>query len=128
MIIQRVTELRFPLDQIIVIGSGLLDAYGLRQADDIDLIVTPELYKKLQSTGEYTEGEKHGETYLLKDKIEVWLTWGAGKDFTTLWKDGVTVEGVRFVNPHFLMERKRQRGHDKDIKDIEMLEQYLHGK
>ena len=126
MIIERIKELRFPLDQIIVIGSGILDAYGLRQADDIDLVVTPELYKKLQSTGEYIEGEKHGEAYLLKGKVEVWMTWGVGNDFATLWEDGVTVEGVRFVNPHFLIERKRERGNKKDIKDIEMLEQYLH--
>lgn len=33
-----------------------------------------------------------------------------------------------FVDPEFLMKRKRERGTQKDLNDIQLLEQYLHGK
>ena len=124
-IVQRIKDLNFPLDQLIVIGSGLLDAYGLREADDIDLVVSEDLYHTLKVTGQYTEGIKQDETYLVKDKLEIWMSWGSGIDFAYLQHDGVVIDGVTFVNPTFLIAWKRTRGSDKDIKDIKLLERYL---
>lgn len=124
-ILTRVRALNLPTDQIIVIGSGLLDAYGLRRAGDIDLVVTSELFTKLSSTGQYKQEEKNGEAYLVKDNLEVWLDWGGGHDFTKLQNEGVVIEGITFVNPLFLIERKRERGTDKDKQDIALLEGYL---
>lgn len=123
-ILTRVRALNLPTDQIIVIGSGLLDAYGLRHAGDIDLVVTSELFTKLSGTGQYKQEEKNGEAYLVKDNLEVWLDWG-GYDFAKLQNEGVVIEGITFVNPLFLIERKRERGTDKDKQDIALLEGYL---
>jgi predicted nucleotidyltransferase len=124
-IVQRIKDLNLPLDQLIVIGSGLLDAYGLREADDIDLVISDTLYRTLKATGRYVEGVKQDETYLVKDKLEIWLSWGSGVDFAYLQRDGVVIDGVTFVSPNFLMARKYARGSDKDIKDIKLLERYL---
>ncbi len=122
--IERVKELNFPLDQLVVIGSGLLDAYGLRAADDIDLVVSDELYDKLKQAGDYKESIKHDEPYLAGDKLEIWKTWGSKYNYQTIKSISITIEGVNFVNPDLLIVKKREQGRDKDLADIKLLEQY----
>lgn len=126
-IIQRIKDLNFPFDQFVVIGSGLLDAYGLRSADDIDLVVSDGLYELLKQKGVYKELLKHDESYLEGDKLEIWLTWGKNTDFNSLYLDSVVIDGIHFVNPRFLIEKKYEMGRTKDIEDIRLLEQYLNG-
>jgi len=124
-IVSRIRKLNLPTDQFIVIGSGLLDAYGLRQADDIDLVVSDSLYQTLRETGLYNEQRRHDEDYLFAHKQEIWRTWGGEWTFSRLQHDSVTVDGIKFVNPTVLIAKKRERGSVKDINDIAMLEKYL---
>lgn len=125
-ITERVHALGLPTDQFVVIGSGLLDAYGLRPASDIDLIVTPQLFDLLKTSGEYQEGIKNNEPYLENGDQEIWLSWGEGRDFAHLKQNSETIEDIMFVNPQFLIERKRERGTEKDVNDIKLLEEYLY--
>lgn len=127
-IIERVRALDFPTDQVIVIGGGILDAYGLRAAHDIDLAVTSELFADLEASGLYQKGTKDTLPYLLRDDLEIWQGWGEGIDFDYLKQSSTVVEGIRFVDPQFLIARKRERGSEKDMNDIALLEQYLHGR
>jgi len=46
--IQRVKELGLPEGQYMVVGSATLDVLGIREADDIDLLFSPELYEDLK--------------------------------------------------------------------------------
>ncbi len=124
--IQRVKDLGLPLDQLVVIGSGLLDVYGLRSADDIDLVVSESLYDSLKIRRDYQESTKHDERCLTADKVEVWQTWGAGYEFKVLLSNAVTIDGVSFISPDLLIVKKRELGRDKDLNDIKLLEQYLH--
>ena len=125
--IKRVKELNFPLDQFVIIGSGLLDAYGLRPADDIDLVVSNSLYEDLKRTGIYQESIRHDEGYLIGDKLEIWQTWGPEYPYEKIKATAVDIEGVNFINPDLLIVRKRQLGREKDFADIKLLEQYRNG-
>ena len=51
-IISRIKQLRLPYGQYVVVGSGTLDALGIRQAADIDIAVLPALHTALRATGE----------------------------------------------------------------------------
>ena len=125
-ILTRIRALGLPEDQIIVIGSGLLDAYDLRRADDIDLVVTSALFTQLETTGGYEKGMKGSEPYLVRNDVDLWQTWGEGNDFARLVGEGVVIEEITFVNPQFLIKQKRERATDKDMRDIALLEGYLH--
>lgn len=46
-IIEKIKDLNFPTSQYVVVGSGTLDALGIRKATDIDIAILPELHKKL---------------------------------------------------------------------------------
>jgi hypothetical protein len=124
-IITRIRALGLPEDQIVVIGGGLLDAYGLRGANDIDLVVTPALFSQLEALGTYEKGSRGAEQYLINDDVDIWQSWGEGNDFAKLHSSGVMVDGIMFVNPQFLIEQKRERGTEKDLRDIALLEGYL---
>lgn len=126
-IVERVKALGLPLDQLVVIGSGLLDAYGLRQAADLDLSVSPELFESLKKSGDFTLNERSGLPFLYKDDVEVWLGWNADIVFEDLKTDAVYVDGVAFANPAVIIKRKTERGLEKDLRDIKLLEEYLYG-
>lgn len=127
----HVKALQLPLDSIVVIGSGLLDVLGLRESADVDLVVTSSVFRKLGQDASYAKGVAHGEVFLEKDVYEIWQTWGEGDEgsLDTLWREGVTIDGVRFVSPECLIAWKRRRGLEKDLRDIELLEESLqHGR
>lgn len=126
-IVDRVKATVLPLDQLVVIGSGVLDALELRRSGDIDLAVSNELFEMLKLSGQYTCVEKYSDEVLLKDDLEIWKNWGLSDDlsFASLYKDGITISGVRFCNPVTVIAQKRARGLPKDLRDIELLEEYI---
>jgi hypothetical protein len=126
-IIERFLKLDLPAGKCVVIGSGILDALGLRKSDDIDLAVSPELFSQLQVMDGWVSEEKHGEIFLLKDDVEVWQDWGTDEEssFSNLYKNSVVIQGVHFANPQFVLGWKKQRNREKDVKDIQLLEEYL---
>jgi hypothetical protein len=126
-IVDRVLQLDLPLDDIVVIGSGLLDALQLRQAHDIDLVVSDAFFAQLKASGEYKVSVKHGEQVLERDDIEIWQTWGNGQDetFEALRRSGVVLQSVTFCSPGVLLRHKRARATAKDLRDVALLENYL---
>lgn len=126
-IIKRVRDLNLPLDQVVVIGSGVLDALGLRRAGDVDLVITPRLLEILSTEPDWQLTTKHGEPMITKLDTEAFLSWGSKgiPNFEVLYENGVTIDGVRFTNPEFVIEWKRGRMSDKDKSDIVLLEEYL---
>lgn len=125
---ERIQSLGLPLDELVVIGSGLLDQLDLRAAGDIDLVVSQELFLQLKATAGYECNLKHGEECLEKAEppLEIWCSWGSGgvPNFDELYAQGQTIDGVRFVATQTLIEQKRTRGLSKDYDDIALLEQY----
>jgi len=120
-----------PLSKVVVIGSGVLDALGLREAQDVDLVVDQELFSLLRDTGEWQSAIVHGEEALYSEvhDAEVWQSWGSegAPNFTELMDESIEVGGVHFANPTFVMEWKKQRNRPKDERDVALLEAYLKG-
>lgn len=115
-----------PPEEYVVIGSGLLDAYGLRESSDVDIAVSPRLFDELRQQPGFVEKERDGAPYLERDPLEVWLGWMKDISFNDLKKTAVVVEGVQFANPKIIIKRKQERGLPKDVADIQMLQEYLH--
>jgi hypothetical protein len=132
MFIERVKRLGLPLDEVLIIGSGVIDVLQLREADDIDMVVTERLFKELHGAGDYTEKMIRDEVLLEKDDQEIGVMWGYYKgellDFSHLVHHSIVMDGVRFVDPEFLLHIKIDRNRSKDQKDIQLLKQYLNTK
>lgn len=127
-IIEKIKVLNFPLDQYVVIGSGIMSALGIRDARDIDISVLPELHKKLCNDSEWKQEERYQKIFLTKEGIEInpELSW---EDYPTTTQEAVRtatiIDGIPFLNLDELKKFKRALGREKDFKDIELIDDYL---
>ena len=126
----RVRTLNLPLNQIIVIASGVLDAYGIRAADDIDLAVSPELFATFESDPDWAaHSAEWGERYYRNGECEAWSGWTEpGKTrplYEDLLADTIEIDGIRFMTLDYVRRWKVIKGRDKDKKDIALIDEYL---
>jgi hypothetical protein len=127
----KVKELNLPLDQIIVIGSGILDQLEIRPAVDIDLAVSSDLMKKLseKSSDWIKKFDDNQRFYFIKDdgSAEVWDGWefdGQVVSYDGLLDYVVEYDGVRFVNLEFLSRWKKWRSLEKDTQDVKLIDEW----
>ena len=127
----KVKALNLPLDQIIVIGSGILDQLGIRPASDIDLAASSDLMKKFsEESGDWLKKFADNQRfYFVKDdgSAEVWDGWdfdGQTVSYDDLLDYAVEYDGVRFVDLEFLRKWKSWRGREKDVRDVELIDEW----
>ena len=127
----KVKALNLPLDQIIVIGSGILDQLGIRPASDIDLAASSDLMKKLSEESDdwIKKFDDNQRFYFVKDdgSAEVWDGWdfdGRAVGYDDLLDYAVEYDGVRFVDLEFLRKWKSWRGREKDVRDVELIDEW----
>lgn len=127
----KVKALNLPLDQIIVIGSGILDQLEIRPAVDIDLAVSSDLMKKLseESSDWIKKFDDNQRFYFVKDdgSAEVWDGWefdGQAVSYGELLSQSVEYDGVRFVNLEFLSRWKKWRSREKDVQDVKLIDEW----
>jgi len=129
-IITEVKKLDLPLGQYVVIGSGIMAQLGLREANDVDIAVTPDLYATLRASGEWDEEERYGKIFLKKDAVEInpRLDW---ERYATTTEEAIAsatiIDGVPFINLNELVMFKRALGRAKDLADIVIIEEHLAG-
>jgi len=128
-IIKKIKELNFPPNQYVVVGSGILDVLGIREASDIDIAVTNDLHQKLRETGEWKEYERYDRirVFLKKDVYEIipQLDW---ESYNTTTEEAISsaviVEDIPFMNLDELIKFKTALGREKDFKDIKLIKNY----
>jgi hypothetical protein len=129
-VIAEVKKLDLPLGQYVVVGSGILAQLGLREANEVDIAVTPDLHAPLRALEEWEEEERYGRIFLKKGAVEIIprLEW---EDYPTTAEEAIAsatiINGVPFMNLHELLKFKRALGREKDLPDIAMIEEYLAG-
>lgn len=121
-ILQELEKLDLPEGKYAIYGSGPLAIRGIRETNDIDVIVKDEVYKKLKQ--EYGEKED-GEIILNNGEIEIFPTWNALVDDAEGMIDRAeTIQGYKFVTLEDTIKWKKGMGRSKDKKDIELIKKY----
>ena len=127
-IIERMKKLNLPQGQYVIIGSGPMDVLGIRPAHDIDIAVTPELFKTLHASGEWEEEERYGKIFLMRDgglDINPELCWS---DYPTTTAEAIAsafvIDGISFMNLEELKRFKIALGREKDKADVTLIEVY----
>lgn len=120
-------------DNSIVIGSGILEALGIRKSKDIDIVASQEIYDSLKKSGQFNVAENHGRKILADDKFEIGTNWtvlGKSYKFEDFIGKSIIADGVRYITLNFLYKAKkswirRKNARQKDIEDVKLIEKYM---
>ena len=129
-IFERIRKFNLPQGQYALFGSALLDVWGIRRAQDLDIIVMPELYEKLKKDG-WKEKNAHGFIMLLKDDANVTTIQQRATDGDycpdriQLIKDAIFIKGIPFVRIEEVIACKKAYNRQKDLADIISIEGYV---
>ncbi|MFZ3043817.1 MAG: hypothetical protein WA058_01775 [Minisyncoccia bacterium] len=127
-IIDKAKELNLPAGEYVIVGSGPLDALGIRTAGDLDIAVTPKLFVQLQATGEWEEEERYGKLFLMREGIDIipQLSWEAYPTTTAeAIASAMILDGIYLMNLEELKKFKTAMGREKDFADIARIDAYL---
>lgn len=126
-IFERVKNLHLPLGEYVVIGAGILEALGIRDTRDVDVIVIPELFEKLRESKVYKEEMRWDKLFLFADNIDIGskLDW---ENYSTTIEEAVKtatiIDGVPFLSLEETIKFKKAMGREKDFNDIDLIEKY----
>lgn len=131
-IVSQVKELNLPLGQYLVVGSGVMSAHGIRAHNDIDLLVTEELYQDLKKQGWEVVQVKPGLEVVRKDICEASPQMVTLSNYQPNMQDLIAradiINGVAFSSVQDLVDFKTALGREKDLRDIDLIKNYLTNK
>lgn len=132
-IFEEVKNLNFPVGKYVVVGSSVLEAHTIRPARDIDIVVTPDLYKQCEQAGWEKQWHETGQRYVLHKKgndveIEVYLDVNCAPFNPTieeLIERSETIQDLPFISLDDLLQFKKAYGRPQDGPDVQLIEDYL---
>jgi high affinity sulfate transporter 1 len=121
--VEMVQRLKLPAHSYVVIGGGVLEALGIRDTMDVDLVVNQKAYDKFKAKGwkEYIQDD--GKRLLSHKGYKVMLSW-MNYDLGRLQKHAFMLDGVTFMSLDDLVKLKERLGRKKDKADIALIETY----
>ncbi len=125
-----VRNLNIPQGTFAIFGSGPMAVRGLKEPNDLDIIVTTETYDSFKNREGWIEKSFHegGDYYLEKDGIELWNTWGPGNwDIVRLIETAEMIDGLPYVTLDHVLAWKERNHRPKDIADLVKIKEYLAG-
>ena len=117
-------KLDLPDSEYAIYGSGPLGVRGIREVNDLDIIVTDSLYQNLKE--KYSQEPRKERIKI--GEIEIYPLWAWGPKFDgleTTIKRAEVIQGFRFVRLKDLLKWKEKMGRPKDFEDIELIKNYL---
>ncbi len=127
-VIEKVKSLNLPKDSYIVFGSSPFAVLGIREVNDIDLLVSQELYEKLKKKGWQKIDKGPKDKPLVYDVFEAHTNW----DFSTynptlseLLSRDIEVEDISFASLEDVRKWKKASGRPKDLVDLKLIDDYL---
>lgn len=121
--LRELEKLNLPKDKFAVFGGGVLAVWGIRETNDLDLVVLPELWEILVKKYPAEKTDWGGKIHLTGN-IEAVEESKIGSVEETI-KSADVIFGFRFVNLKLMKEWKKKMGREKDLRDIKLIEEYI---
>ncbi len=121
-------SLNFPGGSYVVYGSCPMAAAGIREAGDIDILVTTELLERLRKEGWKELVKSPNDKPVVKNGVEAMDTWAFSIYNPTLEHLLATAdiyEDIPFANLQEVRRWKEASGRPKDLEDIKLIDAYL---
>lgn len=118
-------------EDICIVGSSVLDTFGIRESTDIDIIVKSEKRKNLTS-GNMVLGEKidlaRKGYHRISKNVKIHNPARAEQEDDLIIDDPqlhFRYKLYKFAHPQIVIDRKKEQGRPKDLKDVELAEKAL---
>ncbi len=129
-IISKVKELNFPEGSYVVFGSCPMAAAGIREAKDIDMLVSEEVFADLQKAGWKLAYKGPKDKPIVHDIFEAHYNWDFSPyspSLKQLLSTAIILDGVPFASLQEVRKWKSVSG-PKHLPDIGLIDHYLHNK
>ena len=124
--LDELEKLNLPRDKFAIFGSGPLAVRGIRETNDLDIIVKPDLWEELKKKYPVTSEEKG---LMVIGNIEIYSKWGGWfSDLAQLIEEADIIQGLRFVKLERVLEWKKKFNREKDKIDVDLIYEYLKNK
>jgi len=117
-------KLDLPKGHYAIFGSGPMAVRDMRDSSDIDLVISKELFEILKK--KYPDAIAREGASLEIGNIEMFPSWihMEGNELEMI-KDAEDIEGLPFVRLEYVIEWKKKFGREKDLRDVEVIEEFL---
>ena len=118
-IINRLDDLNFDKNRYWVLAGSAMVLHGIRpETHDIDMGCTKEFADELETEGYPTVVMPDGTRRITyAEEVEIFEDW--------IFDRVVFVEGIPVISLDGLLEMKRKLGREKDLRDVQMIEEFL---
>lgn len=125
---QQVRDLNLALGTYALFGSAPLGIRNLRECNDVDVIVTDDVWNEYKQKEGWTEKQApHGDISLCHGDIELWKGWYPGEwNIAELIKTAEMIDGLPFVTLENVVKWKKLKGREKDMSDLQLIDEFLH--
>lgn len=127
-IISAVKSLHLPDKSYVVFGSCPMALAGIRESSDIDMLITPDLFTDLLKRGWKKHRKAPGDEPIVYGVFEAHDKWNFSSYKPTLDQlraSATIVDGVPFAALEEVKKWKMSSARPKDLKDVELINQYL---
>lgn len=127
-LLRELDRLKLPKNKFAITSSGPLGIRNIREINDLDLIVYPELWQELSVKYPPTKEDNFESIYIGNIQILGNGSWFTNPQFGTLINqidDADLFNSYRFVKLETILKIKKQKTRPKDIEDVRLIENYL---
>ena len=129
--LEELRELDLPDGSYAVFGSGPLAVRGLRENEDLDVLVTHDVWKGLAREHAVTSKDQRPDTIHINHlqilEVAYWDWRPQISDARLLISKAERIEGVPFVRLEHLLDCKMLMTGDKHARDVGLIQEYLGG-
>lgn len=127
-IVTKVKSLNLPKDSYVVFGSGPLAAAGIRETNDIDMLVSPEVFEQLKKKGWKELVKGPDDKPLVHGDFEVHSHWNFSPYAPTLnqlLETATEIDGVMFASLDEVRKWKKATGGEKHLADVVLIYKFV---
>lgn len=126
IILSKLNNLNIDPSRAVITGSALLDVLGIRESNDLDIIIDKETFDSLRQDDRYTLGafSDGSEKIDATGDVELMYDW-YGQTVDDCLRESTTIDGVNFFSLQSIRTWKKRQARPKDLRDIELIDAYL---
>lgn len=113
-----------------IFGSGPMAIRGLKEAHDLDVVISPIIWNSLIKKGHKTSIAPSGTQRILivdssGNELELMKEWSMGVNAEEILKSSENIKGHWYGSLELLLKWKKNMNRPKDLEDIRTIEEYL---